>query len=239
MEHDLEVDAPPPADPETQPGLAQRVRAAILDGEFVPQQRLVEADLCARFGASRFQIRGALQELAAQGLVEFERNRGARVRDISLEEAIEITEVRMLLEGHEAARAAERADAAQIELLRNIARQMRTAVEGGELTLYSELNVQLHATLRGISRHRITAQLLERLRAQTAHHQFRLSLVPGRSRVSLPQHEAIVEAVVAHDPDAAEAAMRAHLSSVIDAFSELAEAPALRRPLRPSAPSPG
>jgi len=79
--------------------VAGAVRTAILQGEFAPGQRLIEADLCERFGTSRFVVRAALQELSAQGLVAFQRNRGARVREISLAEAIEITEVRKLLEG--------------------------------------------------------------------------------------------------------------------------------------------
>ncbi len=93
---------------DSKPVVTEALRAAILAGEYAPRQRLVEIDLCERFGTSRFILRSALQELAAQGLVEFQRNRGARVRDVSLAEAIEITEVRILLEGHLAARAAER-----------------------------------------------------------------------------------------------------------------------------------
>src|ERR1700678_581832 len=88
--------------------VTQALRLAILRGDYAPRQRLVEIDLCERFATSRFILRSALQELAAQGLVEFQRNRGARVREVSLDEAIEITEVRILLEGHLAARAAER-----------------------------------------------------------------------------------------------------------------------------------
>jgi DNA-binding GntR family transcriptional regulator len=101
------------------------VRAAILQGEFAPNQRLIETDLCERFSTSRFVARAALQELSAQGLVEFQRNRGARVRDISLDEAIEITEVRKLLEGLEAARAADRITRAQAADLRAIVRSRR------------------------------------------------------------------------------------------------------------------
>jgi DNA-binding GntR family transcriptional regulator len=208
------------------PTLTDRIRGAILDGSFAPRQRLIEADLCERFGASRFQIRTALQDLAAQGLVEFQRNRGARVRDVSLGEAIEITEVRMLLEGHEAARAAERVTRSQAAELRQLVKDMRSAVENGELMRYSELNVTLHATLREISGHAIAAQLLEQLRGLTVRHQFTLSLVPGRSAVSLPQHEAIVEAVVNHDSVAAEQAMHDHLRSVIEAFTAFANAAA-------------
>jgi DNA-binding GntR family transcriptional regulator len=215
------------------PPLTDRIRDAILDGSFAPRQRLIEADLCERFGASRFQIRTALQDLAAQGLIEFQRNRGARVRDVSLAEAIEITEVRMLLEGHEAARAAERVTPAQAAGLRQIAKDMRAAVENGELMRYSELNVTLHATLREISGHRIAAQLLEQLRGLTVRHQFTLSLVPGRSAVSLPQHEAIVDAVVEHDAAAAERAMHEHLRSVIEAFTAFGDASATSPQISP------
>ena len=209
-----------PAD--TRRTVAEALRAAILRGEFVPRQRLVEADLCERFGTSRFIVRSALQELSAQGLVEFQRNRGARVREISLGEAIEITEVRKLLEGLQAARAAERVTAAQAEALCGIVTGMRAAVSGGELLRYSDLNASLHAAIRDIAAHETAARLLRQLRDQTVRHQFSLSLVPGRPAVSLPQHEAIVAAVTAHDPAAAEQAMHDHLQSVIDALRALA-----------------
>jgi DNA-binding GntR family transcriptional regulator len=207
----------------------EQVREAILHGDYAPGQRLIEADLCEHFGASRFLVRTALQDLAAQGLIEFQRNKGARVRAVSLDEAVQITEVRMLLEGFVAARAAERVTAERAAALRQIARDMRTAVESGELTHYSELNVILHATLREMAAHRVGAELLEQLRAQTIRHQFTLSLVPGRSAVSLPQHEAIVAAVAAGDADAAREAMGAHLQSVIDALSLRAKAAVVSR----------
>jgi DNA-binding GntR family transcriptional regulator len=206
----------------------EQIREAILRGEYAPRQRLIEADLCEQFGASRFLVRTALQDLAALGLIEFQRNRGARVRAVSLGEAVQITEVRMLLEGFIAARAAERVTAVQAQALRQIARDMRTAVESGELTHYSALNVTLHAMLREMAAHHISAELLEQLRALTIRHQFTLSLVPGRSAVSLPQHEAIVAAVAAGDVQAAQDAMRAHLQSVIDALSQRAQTAVLR-----------
>ena len=211
-----------PGDPKL--AVVDAVRTAILRGEYAPRQRLVEADLCERFGTSRFIARSALQELCAQGLVEFERHRGARVREISLAEAIEITEVRRLLEGHQAARAAERITRRESAQLRAIIRDMNTAVERSELLRYSELNARLHGAIRDISAHETSARLLRQLRDQTVRHQFTLSLVPGRPAVSLPQHEGIVAAVTGRDPAAAERAMQAHLQSVIDAFRALAAA---------------
>jgi DNA-binding GntR family transcriptional regulator len=208
--------------------VTEALRAAILKGEYAPKQRLVEVDLCERFGTSRFLLRLALQELAAQGLVEFQRNRGARVRDISIDEAVEITEVRMLLEGHLAARAAERVTTSDAATLRGIITGMHAAVDKSELLTYSGLNAQLHAAVRDIAAHETTARLLRQLRDQTVRHQFSLSLVPGRPSVSLPQHEAIVAAITARDPAASEQAMRDHLQSVIDAFRALSDV-AVRR----------
>jgi DNA-binding GntR family transcriptional regulator len=214
--------------PDPRLAVADAIRTAIVQGEYAPRQRLIETELCERFGTSRFIARAALQDLAAQGLVEFQRNRGARVREISLDEAIEITEVRKLLEGLEAARAAERVAVAEAAMLRGIVRDMRAAVNGSELLRYSELNARLHAAIRDISAHETSGRLLRQLRDQTVRHQFSLSLVPGRPDVSLPQHEAIVAAVTARDPAAAERAMHDHLQSVIEAYQALAAAAARR-----------
>ena len=171
---------------DSRPAVTEALRAAILAGEYAPKQRLVEVDLCERFGTSRFILRAAMQELAAQGLVEFQRNRGARVRDISLAEAIEITEVRILLEGLLAARAAERATNADSAMLRKVVKGMRLAVARSELLTYSNLNAQLHAAIRDIAAHETASRLLRQLRDQTVRHQFSLSLVPGRRRSRCP-----------------------------------------------------
>ena len=107
------------------PSVVEAIRAAIADGEFAPNQRLVEADLSERFGASRGSIRTALVELASEGLVERVQNRGARVRAVSLAEAIEITEVRMALEGLCAAKAATRLTDDDRDRLRGIGTAMQ------------------------------------------------------------------------------------------------------------------
>ena len=72
----------------------EQLRAAIVSGELQPNERLVEADLSARLGAGRSAVRTALTRLAQEGLIEQERNRGARVRKIGKEEAIQIYEAR-------------------------------------------------------------------------------------------------------------------------------------------------
>jgi DNA-binding GntR family transcriptional regulator len=198
------------------------LRDAILAGEFVAGQRLVEIDLCERFGCSRFAVRAAIPVLASEGLVDVQRHRGARVRVIPISEAIEITEVRRLLEGLTAARAAERVTPAQAAELEDIVREMRAAVGAAELLRYSGCNARLHALIRAIAAHGTATGMIERLRAQLVRHQFALALIPGRPAVSLAEHERIVAAIVARDPAAAGAAMRDHITSVIDSLSDLA-----------------
>jgi len=197
------------------------LRAAVLDGEFAAGQRLVEVDLCERFGCTRFAVRAAIPVLASEGLVEVQRHRGARVRVIPLAEAIEITEVRQLLEGLTAARAAQRVTGAEAAALQQIIAEMHEAVSAAGLLRYSEANGRLHALIREISGHATATAIIERLRAQLVRHQFALSLVPGRPAISLAQHERIVAAIAARDPAAAEGAMREHIASVIEALRSL------------------
>lgn len=204
------------------------VRAAIADGEFVPNQRLVEADLSERFGATRTSVRTALLQLAGEGLVERVQNRGARVRAVSLAEAVEITEVRMALEGLCAAKAAERLTDADAGRLREIGEAMRTAVASGDLLGYSELNRRLHGLVLELAGQSTAGAILERLRGQSVRHQFQLAMHPGRPAISLPQHLEIIEAICAGDAAAAEAAMRRHIRSVIDTLPEV-EAARTRR----------
>ena len=197
------------------------LREAILRGEYLPGERLVEAQLIERLDASRFNVRTALQDLAAEGLVEMQRNRGAHVRKVSMREAVEITEVRMVVEGLVAARAAERVTPEQAAELDEIGGLMRVAVEAGEFRRYSDLNQRLHGMIRQIAGHQTADRIVETLRGQLVRHQFMLSLLPGRPQISLPQHERIIAAIRDRDPKAAESAMRDHIASVVDALQSM------------------
>ena len=196
-------------------------------GEFAANQRLIESDLSERFGASRGNVRTALVQLSSEGLVERMQNRGARVRAVSLEEAIEITEVRMALEGLCAAKAAERLTDEDRDDCAASARHAGGR-RAGDLLGYSELNRQLHALIRTLGGQATAQAILERLRGQNVRHQFRMAMHPGRAAVSLPQHLEIIDALCAGDPDAAEAAVRRHLRSVIETLPEVGNAPGRR-----------
>ncbi|MDT0567766.1 GntR family transcriptional regulator [Streptomyces sp. DSM 3412] len=197
-----------------------KLRQAILHGEMAPAQRLVENELAEQFGVTRASIRAALIDLEAEGLVERIRNRGSRVRVVTVEEAVAISECRMVLEGLCAARAATVATDDELAELADIGTAMTKAVADGEPVTYSELNQRLHARIREISGQRVAVELLERLNAQLVRHRFQLALRPGRPQHSLGEHLAMIETITARDPRAAEEAVRAHLTSVITALRE-------------------
>ncbi|MGO8889748.1 MAG: GntR family transcriptional regulator [Streptosporangiaceae bacterium] len=196
----------------------ERLRRAILAGDMAPGQRLVEEELAGLFGVTRASLRGALFDLAADGLAERIPNRGARVRAVTMAEAVAISECRMALEGLCAAKAAERVTGPQAGRLRQLGARLEEAVAAGEPLKYSALNHELHKAVREISGQQVAAALLERLNGQLVRHQFQLSLRPGRPQQSLPEHLAIIAAITAGRPAQAEQATRRHLRSVITAL---------------------
>ena len=192
-----------------------RLRQAILAGDMSHGQRLIEAELAEMIGVTRASLRAALFDLTAEGLVERIPNRGARVRTITLDEAVAITECRMVLEGLCAAKAAERVTGSQAARL---GEQMQRSVAGGEPLKYSALNHELHRLVREISGQSAAAGLIERLNGQLVRHQFQLALHPGRPQASLGEHLAIITAITGRRPDEAEHVMRRHLRSVMRAL---------------------
>jgi DNA-binding GntR family transcriptional regulator len=200
------------------------LRHDILSGVFPPGDRLVELQLTERYHCGRATVRAALVELTTEGLVEREANRGATVRRISVDEAIQITEARAALESLIAAHAARHASEIERAELAGIVAEMSDAVRTENTAAYAELNRQFHRRLREISGHSVAADLVANLRDRAAHHQYRLALMPGRAAQSLAQHEAIASAIGAHDETAASAAMDAHLRSVVEVLRRWGDA---------------
>ena len=114
------------------PDITASLRAAIVSGQILPNERLIEVELASRLATNRVQIRAALSKLEGEGLVVSEPNRGARVRVVTSEEALEITEARAAMESLVAAKAAERATDKDIARLRDILRRMQEAISEGD-----------------------------------------------------------------------------------------------------------
>lgn len=200
----------------------ERLRKGITGGRLQPNQRLIELDLARELGVSRAAVRNALMRLEQEGLVEREPNRGARVRLISEEEAVEILEARAALECVAVRHAASNRTPEDLADLRLILGEIENRLQGSDLLGASDMNGQLHRRLIEMADHATISRLLRMLNSQTVRFQYRTILTPGRPAHSLAEHRAIVESVAAGDPDAAEGAMRVHLSQVTEALRRAA-----------------
>jgi len=180
------------------------LRAAIVRGDLGPNARLVEAEISTTFEMSRGAVRTALIRLEQEGLVVREPHRGARVRQVSDGEAVEILQARAVLEGLVARQAAERIDAAGAARLQACLERQRELLGLGDLLGASDANADLHAALLELSGHGTALRLIRDLSSQTVRYQYRTILIPGRSAASVSEHAAIVEAVIAGRPDDAE-----------------------------------
>lgn len=197
------------------------VRDGIMQGRYAPGQRLPESDLVSLYRTSRGVVRIALAQLENEGIVMRERNRGARVRPISLEEAVEITEARSVVEGLCAAKAAERATAEDRVRLRALGTDLQAAVDAGDVLAYTRINQDVHHAVREISGHETAGRMLDRLRTQSVRYHYTVALLPGRPSIGLAEHLDVIESVCAGDPDVAEHTMRSHLISVVTALTQL------------------
>lgn len=197
-----------------------QLHQAIVRGDLSPNQRLVEMELAQKLGVGRAAIREALTRLEHAGLVEREPNRGAHVRAISAAEAIEMLEVRAVLEGLAARQAANQITAQGIATLQTIHAAMQACLDRDDLIGVSDLNAQWHDQILAIANHQTVEGLIQRLRAQHVLFRYRTLLVPGRAYHSLQEHQTILAALTAHDAVAAENAMRQHLTNVVEALRQ-------------------
>jgi DNA-binding GntR family transcriptional regulator len=187
----------------------------ILSGAHPPGSRLREEELAAAIGLSRTPVREALQRLHAEGLVDEFPNRGAVVADLDAD-LDDMYELRSLLEGYGARRAATRATAEQLYELDDLCTKMedygrRTGRR--RLDVISQLNTRFHRELHAAGRNArlmplISGLMLLPLVRHTFHHYSEEEL-----QRSLAQHRELVEAIRARDPVWAEAVMHAHVSA--------------------------
>jgi DNA-binding GntR family transcriptional regulator len=205
----------------SEPGAYATLHSAIVAGELSPGERLIEEELAERLGLSRGAVREAILRLGHEGLVIRERNRGARVRRFTVDEAIEILEARAALESLAAGYAAARRTDEEARELESRVDEMERLQAAGELLAMSERNAAMHRRILEISGHAVALDICARLHSQVVRFQFRTVLAPGRSTKSLAEHRRIVTAIAAADRAAAEQAMHEHLTSVAATLVEV------------------
>ena len=119
----------------------------ILSGELAPGAKLTEMTLAARLGVSRGPLREAFRMLDEAGLVRTEKNRGVFVRDIPIDEAVEIFDLRAAMDELVGRRLAEHITAPQLKEVRALVEQMEQAVKAKDAHAYHLLNLKFHDRL--------------------------------------------------------------------------------------------
>ena len=182
----------------------------IAEGKIAPGDRLREAVLAEEFGLSRTPVREALRRLESDGLLVHEPHRGMVVRTLDHQAVTELYLMREVLEGTAAALAARHASDAEIDTLQGMV-EAQKGIDGGAEA--SRLNKLFHRALYRGAHNRYLIDMLDGLTAS-------MTLL-GRTTLSLPdrvhraqdEHGTIVDALRAHDPEAAERAARAHIQA--------------------------
>jgi DNA-binding GntR family transcriptional regulator len=207
--------------------LASQLHARVLSGELPSGTRLRQKALAEEFGVSRTPVREALRKLQAGGLVELQPNRGAVVRGLSPRDIRDAYEVRAALEALAAGLAAERATREQLRRLGRVQDEFRAALErtisrrqGGrevgarEVRRWAKANDDFHQTIHEASGNDVLACTLAQLAQNFPRDLSRLVVSESTAMLeaNVREHEAILEALLRHDPTDAYERMRQHVT---------------------------
>ena len=210
----------------------QEVERAILAGEYVPGSKLNEAALALKLGVSRGPVREAFRMLDEAGLVRTEKNRGVFVRNIPIDEAIEIFELRATMEELVGRRLAAHMTTQQQQEIETVVHAMEDAVKAGDSHTYHLLNLQFHDRLVEMAGNRKLATIYRKLVKEIS--LFRRLNLAGQNVLpkSAHAHWAILEAIKSGDPEVAGHALFEHAMHSRD---RTIENDSLRRQAEPSA----
>lgn len=197
----------------------REIERQIISGDLSSGEKLTEAGIASQLRVSRGPVREALRSLEKAGLVVNEKNRGMSVRQISLDEAGHIYEVRAALDGLIGRLAAERITKAQLKNLKEIIKEMRLAAAKDDIAAYFPLNIAFHDTL-ALAAHN-PALVMNYRRVTNELTLFRMATLEkniSNIAISTENHEQIVKAIEAGDVNLSEKLLFDH---VIDSKKRL------------------
>jgi DNA-binding GntR family transcriptional regulator len=210
-------DTPPHAHKQLPQWVADHLRSDILEGRLKSGEWLRQERLAQEHGVSQMPVREALKQLASEGLVEHVPYRGARVVQFSADDVQDLYACRAFIEGMAARFAAASITAGELGELADLVPQMAACETPKDLGEYRELNRRFHGVIFTASRRsylvRTLAQLWAAFPTMLWSNVPRVATdsVPSRDEPDVAEHSAIVAALAAHDPDAAERAVRDHI----------------------------
>ncbi|MCC5999856.1 MAG: GntR family transcriptional regulator [Pararhodobacter sp.] len=191
--------------------VVRHLREAVVTGKLKPGDRIVERQLSAELNISRTPVREGLKLLELDGLVSISRNRGAEVTAFTPDEALRLFDVIAALEGLAARRLAESAGADTMNRLEELHGQMVFHYNRSQIDLYFGINSAIHDLVVAACGNPELAETHGRLMLRARRGRYMAIMSPDRWRQSVAEHEALMAALRARDPDAAASAWAAHL----------------------------
>jgi phosphonate utilization transcriptional regulator len=189
----------------------QEIERAILAGEYAPGSKLIEATLAEKMGVSRGPVREAFRMLEEAGLLRNEKNRGVFVRELPIEEALEIFDLRAAMDELVGRQLAKNITAAQLKEIRELVDAMEKAVKAEDAPQYHLLNLRFHDRLVEMAGNGKLTAIYRKLIKELSLFR-RLNLAEGSLMpVSAGEHRAIVKAIASGDPQAAGKALFDHV----------------------------
>lgn len=187
------------------------LREDIVSGLLPPNTRLVELQVAARFNVSRTPVREALKQLVAEGLVMVDPTRGLVVRDVGPVEVDEIYAIREVLDGLAARLAAQRITQWDLTKLHLLMEMMQESVRARRYDATVQANIKFHEVLYEAAGNRRLSLQARGLRDFIRRFSSKAFTDPVRDEEVLREHEELVKALEARDPDRAESAARHHM----------------------------
>ncbi|MBP2296690.1 GntR family transcriptional regulator [Azospirillum rugosum] len=200
--------------------IRELIAEEITAGKLSPGARLEEVALAERFNVSRTPVREALAQLASAGLVEMRPRQGAVVATLSLERIMEMFEVMANLESLCAELCARRMTAADQAGLLALHQRCAEVIESGDSDAYYEANRRFHEAIYAGCGNSYLEETTRSLRNRVSPYRRIQLRHPGRLRRSLEEHDAIVKAILASDPDTAREATKRHIAVQGDTFTD-------------------
>lgn len=189
----------------------QEIERAILQGEFEPGSKLIEATLAQAMGVSRGPVREAFRMLEEAGLVRNEKNRGVFVRDIPIDEAVEIFDLRAAMDELVGRKLAKDITPAQLKEIKGLGDAMEKAVKAEDARNYHLLNLRFHDRLVEMAGNSKLTAIYRKLIKELSLFR-RLNLADGwLLPISASEHRQIIKAIASGDPEAAGKAMFDHV----------------------------
>jgi DNA-binding GntR family transcriptional regulator len=189
----------------------EQLEQMIISGELQPGERINESALSNLLQISRAPIREACRQLSQYGMVENRVGKGSYVREVNLQNAVELYEIRGALDALAVELVCQRISNEEVNELKNLVDQMRKFAEDEASTEYFSTNLKFHQMIVRLSRNEALIELYEVVFRKLSLFRQKTLAQPSRLQASLAQHEGILRAIVNRDEKLAVKLARSHV----------------------------